>query len=434
MNISEFLQKIAIQGWKLWNENGRLRYRAPNHADSSSVLEKLKAHKTEILQLLQEQPELLEVYPLSHGQKALWLIWQLAPESAAYNLAFNCRISSDVDVATLKKVFHTLSDRHPILRSTFPKLSGEPIQQVHHQQKFDFQQIQAENWDAQQLKQQVITAYQVPFDLENNPAIRVRLFTVSEKEHILLIVLHHLIGEGWSIGILLEELKVLYPALKTGQEASLPPVVYGHETFVQWQKTMLESSEGEKLWNYWQQQLAGNLPVLDLPTDKPRPPIQTYNGASYALNISENLTQQLKALAQSQGTTLYTVLLAAFQVLLHRYTSQEDILVGSPTASRHRPEFTQIIGYLVNPVVMRANLSGNPSFKEFLNQVRSTVLAAIEHQDYPFPLIVERLQPQRDLSRSPIFQACFVLQKLQQTPDVLKLYSHQVGRAIEWGG
>ncbi|MCV3211983.1 amino acid adenylation domain-containing protein [Plectonema radiosum NIES-515] len=434
MILSEFLQEISIKGWKLWSEDGRLRYRAPNNEATSSVLEQLKENKAEILNLLQEQPNLLQVYPLSWGQRALWFLWQLAPESPAYNVAFNCRICSDVDVAALEKVFQVLSDRYPILRSSFPNLGTEPIQQVNLEQAVDFQQIDATNSSEEELKSLVFAAYESPFDLERGPVMRVRLFTRSQQEHILLLVIHHIVGEGWSIGILLDELKVLYPAFRTGREVTLPPPVHSHQDYVRWQKTIIESAEGERLWNYWQQQLAGELPVLNLPTDRPRPMEQTYNGASYPLYLSETLSQKLKELAQSERTTLYTILLAAFQVLLHRYTDQNNILVGCPTASRYRPEFTQIVGYLVNPVVMRADLSENPSFREFLAQVRNTVLAAIEHQDYPFPLIVERLQPRRDISRSPIFQACFVLQKLQQTPDVLKLYSSQVSTAVEWGG
>ncbi|MDF5725916.1 MAG: amino acid adenylation domain-containing protein, partial [Rhizonema sp. PD37] len=433
MILSEFLQKISIEGWKLWSENGRLRYRAPNNEATSSILEQLKEHKREILNLLQQQPNLLEVYPLSHGQQALWFLWQLAPESSAYNVAFSCRICSDIDVAALQKVFQVLTERHPILRSTFPRLGTEPIQQINLKQPIDFQQIDATNGSESELKEEVFAAYKSPFDLEHGSIMRVRVFTRSQQEHILLLVIHHIVSEGWSIGILLDELKVLYPAFRTGREVTLPPPVHSHE-YVRWQRTIIESAEGERLWQYWQQQLAGELPVLNLPTDRPRPSVQTYNGASYPLYLSETLTQQLKELAQSESTTLYTILLAAFNVLLHRYTNQDDILVGSPTASRHRPEFTQIVGYLVNPVVIRTNLSANLTFREFLTQVRNTVIAAIAHQDYPFPLIAKRLQPCRDSSRSIIFQASFVLQKLQQTSDVLKLYSTQVGTTIQWGG
>jgi len=434
MNLSFFLQELSIKGWKLWSDQGRLRYRAPNNEATASVLDQLKADKLDILKLLQEQPHLLEVYPLSYGQRALWFLWQLAPASPAYNVAFNCCIRSQVDVAALQKVFQTLTERHPILRSTFPKLGTEPIQQIHPEQLVDFQQIDGTTWHPEDLKKQVIAAYQTPFNLEHGPVMRVKLFTRSAQEHILLLVIHHITGEGWSIGLLLDELKVLYPAFKTGQVVNLPPPEHSHPDYVHWQRNLIESPEGERLWNYWQQELAGELPVLNLPTDNPRPSVQSYKGASYPLHLSESLTQQLKELAQSEGTTLYTLLLAAFQVLLHRYTGQADILVGSPTASRHRPEFTQIVGYLVNPVVLRANLSGNPSFRAFLAHVRQKVVAAIAHQDYPFALIVERLQPERDLSRSPLFQACFVWQKLQQTPDVLKLYSSEVGTTVEWGG
>ncbi|MGK7875560.1 MAG: amino acid adenylation domain-containing protein [Xenococcaceae cyanobacterium] len=434
MILAEFLQEISIKGWKLWSENGRLRYRAPNNEATASILKQLKQDKIEILKLLQEQPNLLEVYPLSCGQQALWLLWQLAPDSPAYNVAFNCCIRSDVDVAALQKGFQVLMSRHPILRSTFPKLGTEPIQQVNPERELDFQQIDATDWNEEELKRQVVAAYQSPFNLERGPVMRVRLFTRSAREHVLLLVIHHIVGEGWSIGILLTELKVLYPAFKTGREPDLPPPRHSHQDYVRWQRQIIASAEGERLWNYWQQQLAGELPVIDLPADKPRPSVQTYNGTSYPLYLGETLTQQLKELAQSERTTLYTLLLAAFKVLLHRYTGQDDILVGSPTASRHRPEFTQIVGYLVNPVVLRANLSGNPSFKEFLARVRHAVLGAIAHQDYPFASIVERLQPDRDPSRSPIFQACFVWQKLQQTPDVLKLYSSQVGTTVQWGG
>ncbi|BAZ33597.1 amino acid adenylation domain-containing protein (plasmid) [Cylindrospermum sp. NIES-4074] len=433
MILSDFLQEIAIKGWKLWFDNGRLRYRAPSNEETSTVLEQLKKYKTQIQKLLQEQPYLLEVYPLSQGQQALWFLWQLAPESSAYNVAFSCRICSDLDVAVLQKVFQVLSDRHPILRSTFPRLGIEPIQQINPEQPLDFQQIDVSNQSELKIQEQVFTAYKSPFDLERGPILRVRIFTLSPQEHILLIVNHHIVGEGWSIGILLDELKVLYPAFKTYREVTLPPAVHSYE-YVHWQNTIINSPEGERLWDYWEQQLAGELPMLNLPTDRPRLSVQTYNGASCNLYISETLTKQLKELAKSEKTTLYIVLLAAFNVLLYRYTNQDDILIGSPTTSRQRSEFIRVVGYLINIVVLRANISGNFNFRDFLGQIRNTAIAAIAHQDYPFPLLVKRLQSHRDSSRSSIFQACFVLQKLQQTPDILKLYSTQIGSTVEWGG
>ncbi|MBO1049494.1 MAG: amino acid adenylation domain-containing protein [Dolichospermum sp. DEX182a] len=433
MILSDFLQEIAIKGWKLWFDNGRLRYRAPSNEETSTVLEQLKKYKTQIQNLLQDHPDILEVYPLSQGQQALWFLWQLAPESSAYNVAFSCRICSDLDVAVLQKVFQVLCDRHPILRSTFPRLGIEPIQQINPEQPLDFLQIDVSNQSELKIQEQVFAAYKSPFDLESGPILRVRIFTLSPQEHILLIVNHHIVGEGWSIGILLDELKVLYPAFKTDREVTLPPAVHSYE-YVHWQNTIINSPEGERLWDYWQQQLAGELPMLNLPTDRPRLSVQTYNGASCNLYISETLTQQLKELAKSEKTTLYIVLLAAFNVLLYRYTNQDDILVGSPTTSRQRSEFIRVVGYLINIVVLRANISENSNFRDFLGQIRNTAIAAIAHQDYPFPLIVKRLQSHRDSSRSSIFQASFVLQKLQQTPDILKLYSTQIGSTVEWGG
>ena len=188
------------------------------------------------------------------------------------------------------------------------------------------------------------------------------------------------------------------------------------------------------MWSYWQHQLAGDLPALNLPTDRQRSPIQTYNGASHKFKLSSQLTEQLKKLAQSSGVTFYMMLLAAFEVLLYRYTGQEDILVGSPTSGRSQREFALILGYFVNPVVIRANLSKNPSFKEFLTQVRQTVLESLTHQDYPFALLVEKLQTHRDPSRSPIFQASFALQQLQKSQDILLLLENETEKDIDWGG
>ena len=233
MILSDFLQEIAIKGWKLWFDNGRLRYRAPSNEETSTVLEQLKNYKTQIQNLLHEQPHLLEVYPLSHGQQALWFLWQLAPENSAYNVAFSCRICSDLDVAVLQKVFHVLSDRHPILRSTFPRLGIEPIQQINPEQPLDLQQIDVSNQSELKIQEQVFAAYKSPFDLERGPILRIRIFTLSPQEHILLIVNHHIVGEGWSIGILLDELKVLYPAFKTEREVTLPPAVHSYE-YVHW--------------------------------------------------------------------------------------------------------------------------------------------------------------------------------------------------------
>ncbi|BAY78557.1 amino acid adenylation [Nostoc linckia NIES-25] len=423
MSLVEFLQDLSFKGVKLGHDGEKLRIGGSKSLLTTDVVAQLQQHKTEILQLLRDRPDILNIYPLSYGQQALWFLWQLAPESAAYNMVFACRICSQVNVTILQKTFQLLINRHPQLRSTFSKQGNQVVQQTRQTQLPDFQQINASNWSDQELEQRVFQEYKQPFDLENGSVIRVRLFTSSPDEHILLMSVHHIAGDGWSMPLLMEELIASYPALESGVQPSLTPLQHSYIDYIRWQRELLTTTQGEKLWNYWQQQLAGELPVLNLPTDKPRPPIQTYNGASHNFTLSPELTEKLKKLAQTEGVTQYILLLAAFQVLLYRYTGQEDILVGVPTSGRTQIEFAPIVGYFVDPVVIRANLSGNPSFGEFLAQIRSCVSQALAHQDFPFALLVERLQPQRDSSRSPIFQTVFnfILQNLGQFEQTQQL-------------
>ena len=280
------------------------------------------------------------------------------------------------------------------------------------------------------MKKQILAEAECPYNLETGPVLRVHLFTRSAVEHIQLLAMHHIAGDMWSFDILLSELRVLYAA----EVKTLPPfsihVVENSDIsnsqrdniralpnlpytdYVRWQTEMLASSKGEQLAAYWQKQLAGELPLLDLPMDKPRPREQTYCGASHIIELDKELLQKLRQLSEAEGTSLYRILLAAFFVLLYRYTGQEDIPVGSPMAGRwSREEFQEIVGYFTSPVVCRANLAGNPTFKEFLTQVSRTVSEAREHQDYPFPLLVKELSPERNLSCHPVFQVSLTSQK-----------------------
>jgi len=350
-------------------------------------------------------------HPLSYNQQGIWFLYQLAPESAVYNVNFAARISADLDVPALRRACQTLVDRHPTLRTTFPVDFGKPIQRVHEAQKVHFQEVKGSTWSPEELKTRLLEAAYCRFDLERGPLLRVTLFTRSAREHILLLVVHHIVIDFWSLAILLDELGVLYPAEKSGAQVILPPLEVRYTDYVRWQAEMLASPEGERLWAYWQEQLAGQLPVLQLRTDRPRPAVPTYRGASHDFTMDAELSSGLKALAKAHGATLYMVLLAAFQVLLSHHTGQEDLLVGSPMVGRSRAEFEGIVGLFTNPVVLRANLSGNPTFRAFLDQVRRTVLSALEHQDYPTVLLVERLQPPRDVSRPPLCQVMFVLDK-----------------------
>jgi hypothetical protein len=355
--------------------------------------------------------------PLSYNQQGIWFLYQLAPESMVYNVNFAARIRSEVDIPALRRAFQALVDRHPALRTTFSVHSGKPAQRVYQHLAVHFVETDASAWDGEVLKTRLLEEAYRPFDLERGPVLRVNLFTCSAKEHILLLVVHHIAIDFWSLALLLTELGVLYPAEKAGVPALLPALDSQYSDYVRWQAEMLAGPEGERLWAYWQKQLAGQLPSLELPTDRPRPPVPTYRGASHDFNLNDGLSSRLKALAKAQGATLYMVLLTAFQVILHHHTGQEDLLVGSPVLGRSRAEFEGIVGLFTNPVILRANCSGNPTFEAFLSQVRRTVLDALDHQDYPTLLLVERLHPVRDLSRPPLCQVMFVLDKPHQLAE-----------------
>jgi amino acid adenylation domain-containing protein len=371
--------------------------------------------------LLKSSPNLIENtfqgMETSYGQRALWFLHQLAPESPAYNVASAVLIKTEIDISALHRAFTKLVQRHPALRTTFDIIGTEPIQHIHQHLDFCFQREDASIWSEDYLKERLSEEAHRPFNLEQGPLLRVNLFAKSEQENILLLVVHHIITDFWSLAILAEELGILYQAEKDGVSASLAPLMFSYTDYCQAVAKMLSSSQGERLETYWQQQLAGELPILNLPTDRPRPPIQTYRGASVPLKLSAELTQKLLSISSDCKATLYMTLLAAYQVLLYRYTGQQDILVGSPTAARSSASIALLMGYFVNPVVLRSHISSNSTFKEFLTQVRQTVLDALEHQDYPFALLVERLQPLRDASRTPIFQTMFALQKAPKLSD-----------------
>ncbi len=351
------------------------------------------------------------ICPLSYNQQGIWFLSQLAPESMVYNVSFAARIASELNVPALRRSFQALVDRHPCLRTSLSVRGGKPAQRIHHGAKVHFEEIDASAWPREQVETRLTDEAHRPFDLEQGPLLRVSVFKRSANEHYLLLVVHHIVIDFWSLSILLNELGTIYPAEVAGRPATLPSLDLQYSDYVRWQSEMLAGAEGERLWTYWQKQLSGQLPVLDLPTDRPRQPVQTHRGGSHDFVLNDELSSRLKALAKAQGATLYVVMLAAFQATLHYLSGQTDLIVGSPVVGRSRAEFEEIVGLFTNPVFLRVNLAGNPTFQEFVSQVRLTVLEALEHQDYPTLLLVERLKPARDLSRPPICQAMFVLDK-----------------------
>jgi amino acid adenylation domain-containing protein len=399
--------------------------------------------------------------PLSYGQQALWFIHQSHPASAAYNVGVALHVSGEIDVDAMRRAFQGVVDRHASLRSVFAMAGDEPCQRVLPVQEVSFTQVDGTVWTDAQLSARVHDDYRQPFDLERGPLLRVHLYRSAAHAHVLLLTMHHLVCDAQSCGTLLEEWQTRYAAERSGPRvapspadhagARVAPSPVGHTdargpsspaghtdarvvlppandtdargplplanhigthadyaAFVAWQRDLIAGPEGDRQLAFWRRQLAGDLPALDLPTDRPRPPVQTYNGASHAIRVPAALAAELGELSRAQHATLFVTLLAAFHVLLHRYTGQPDIAIASATSGRPAG-FAGTIGYFVNPVVMRADLSGDPDFASFLRQVRQTALDAIEHQHLPFPLLVERLHPRRDPSRPPIVQADFSL-------------------------
>ncbi|WP_375495633.1 MupA/Atu3671 family FMN-dependent luciferase-like monooxygenase, partial [uncultured Nostoc sp.] len=435
MELVSFVQSLSLKGIQLsLKEDGNLRIGGSKATLNSTIIESLKQRKVEIIKLLHNCPDIFDVHPLSYGQKGLWFLWQLNPDSAAYHMAFACRIYSPLQIDSWYEACQILCDRHPNLRSTFPQRESGPVQWVHQTFKADFQWIDASSWQESELHDNVIEQYKTPFNLEQNSPMRVRVFTQNEEKHILLLTIHHIAGDGWSIELVVNELLSLYAAISTGQTPSLPPVDRTYQDYVQWQQNLLISPQGEKLRSYWQQQLAGQLPILQLPADRPRPSFQTYNGASQFCQLPNSLVAKLKTLATTERTTLYVVLLTAFQILLYRYTGQDDILIGSPLAAgRSQSQFTAVIGNFIDQVVLRGKLVGNPTCRELLAQNRRTVLEMFANQGYPFPLLVEELQVQPNPSYHPIFQVAFILQNFRQSPVMEALLSPKaVQEPITW--
>lgn len=356
--------------------------------------------------------------PLAFNQQALWFLHRLAPESAAYTIAHAVYVHGDINLAALQSAFQAMIDRHASLRTLFPAYRGKPVQEVQEQREVHFQVQDASGWNEGMIKAYLHEKAHRPFDLVHGPLIEVKLLTRSTHEHILILVADHIIIDLWSLAVMVRELEILYTAARANQESPLPPLAAQYTDYARWQHEMVQGPEGEKHWLYWQKQLAGELPVLDLPITRPRPAVQTYHGSSQALALNAPLSRALRSLAKSEKTTLYTVLLALFQVLLYRYTCQEDIVIGSPTAGRDKAAWANVVGYFVNSIPLRAHLSDQYSFKDVLSQARQTVIDALVHQGYPFTLLVERLQPPRDPSRPPIFQVMFAFQTISASTEL----------------
>ena len=361
--------------------------------------------------------------PLSFAQQRLWLLNQIESSSPFYNICGGVRLKGSLGFHALQQSLNEIVRRHEILRTGFATIDDQPCQLINSEVLLALPIADLQNLDQSEREAEISRLVrreaQRPFDLQKPPLLRVSLIRVSEQEHVLILSAHHIVFDGWSIEVFIRELSKLYEAFATGKPSPLAELPIQFADYASWQREWLSGETLETQRRFWKKQLAGDLPVLDLPADRPRPPIQTFRGARQRLSLSADLTSSLKSLSNKNGATLFVTLLAAFNVLLHRYTGQQDILIGSPIANRNRLETEDLIGFFVNTIVIRTDLSGQPSFEELLQQVRETTLAAYATQDMPFEQLVEELQPERDLSRTPLFQ--IVLSLLKHVSTALEL-------------
>ena len=356
--------------------------------------------------------------PLSFAQQRLWFLQQLEPESPAYNEPIAVYMRGALNVEALTQTAREITRRHEILRSTFPMVDGQVVQVVdptfHLNLTLPFIDLrgipQAER-DAE-VQRKVKEELERPFHLEREMPWRTVLLQRDEQEHVSLTIMHHIITDGWSTEVFVKEIGILYSAFAAGQIPPLPELTLQYADYARWQRCEQEAGRFDRQVAYWKRQLSGDLPVLELPTDHPRPAISTYRGKRLPLQLPLSLSQELIALSRQEGVTLFMTLLAAFQVLLYRYTGQDDLLVGTPIAGRTRAELEGLLGCFVNTLVLRTSLAGHPSFHTLLKRVRQVTLGAYDHQDLPFEKLVEDLQPERSLSHNPLFQVMFILQNM----------------------
>ena len=437
MKTHEFLDYLHGLGVELRPRGEDLVCNAPKGVLTPELSAVIRERKSEILTLFQEM-RLSEnshfhkitprngrsPLPLSYAEQRLWFFDQLKPGSSVYNISDVFRVTGPLDIEALEQSLNEIIRRHEGLRTTFSVVDDEPVQVVAPSLTLKLEVVDLrdvpEGEREGEVERLVSEEAHLPFDLARGPLFRATLLKIDKDEHVVLLTMHHIVSDGWSMGVLYGELSHLYEAFHEGKAHSLEelPIQYGD--FAIWQRQWLQGEVLDKQLSYWKERLEGAPAMLELPTDRPRPPIQTYRGERQFFVLSKSVSEGVKALSRKEGMSLFMVLLAAFQVLLYRYTGQEDLVVGSPIANRTREEIEGLIGFFVNTLVLRTDLSGDPSFRELLEQVREVALGAYDHQDIPFEKLVEELQPERDPSRAPLFQVMFALQNMPSQPLELR--------------
>lgn len=354
--------------------------------------------------------------PLSFAQQRLWFLDQLVPNSPAYNVIMAWRLSGKVKAEILERCINEIVQRHEILRTTFPSINGEPYQAISPTLTLTLPVVDLmkypESEREAEFRRMAKEEARYIFDLSQGPLLRGTLFCLDKEKHILLLNVHHIIIDGWSVGVFLNELIALYIAFSADKPSPLPELSIQYADFSSWQRQWMQGEVLKAQLAYWKAKLGEEKNVLELPADRVRPPIQTFQGGSLSFQLSPSLASSIKALSEQKDATLYMVLTTALKILLHRYTGQNDIIVGAPIANRNKVEIENLIGFFVNSLVLKTDLSGNPSFLELLERERAVANDAYKHQDVPFEVMVDQLQPERNMSQNPLFQVCIVLQNL----------------------
>jgi amino acid adenylation domain-containing protein/thioester reductase-like protein len=359
----------------------------------------------------------VDEFPLSEGQQALWYLYLLEPESSAYNLTFSGKFRPLVNIEHMYRAFESLFERHPMLDITISDTSGQPMQRVRKGGKIDFREHDVRQLTEVEIKGLLVEHANQPFDLRTGPVVRLEFFRTRDDAHIVLLCLHHIVADAWSVIVLLNDLIESHFAFQASEKPKLLPQPISYQDFVSWETKHLTSLGGKRTGEFWKRQLKDAPLLLELPTDHPRPTIQSFRGATHTFMLDDELSQKALALAAEQNVTLFTALLSTYQVLLHRYCHQDDVLVGCPLAGRNQRELQPVVGYFINPVPLRSRVDDDPTFVDFLKRNAQTTAGAIENQQFPFPRLVQQLSVPRDPSRSPVFQVSFSMERIPGLDD-----------------
>ncbi|BAZ21895.1 amino acid adenylation domain-containing protein [Kalymmatonema gypsitolerans NIES-4073] len=439
MDIKQFVAELSQQGVKLWVEGEQLRVNAPKGVLTPETRDLLAKHKAELILLLHQKNAIArkpsapwaiatdtdlplikvdrtQKLPLSFAQERIWLLSQLEPDNPFYNELVPLRFHGHLNIVALEQSLNKIIARHEALRTNFRSCDEQPVQVIAESLTLSVPVVDLTELPESEREiacQQLATAEATrPFDLASSPLIRASVVKLTEVEHVFLLTIHHIVFDGWSTGVLMRELANIYSDLCNNSSPELPELPIQYADFAIWQRQLLQTEVLQTQLNYWKQQLKNAPTLLELPTDRPRPAIQTFRGARQHIELSIELSEALANFSRQQRATLFMTLFTAFVTLLYRYTGQDDIVVGSPIANRDRLEIEGLIGFFVNTLVLRTDLSGNPSFQQLLSRVRQLTLEAYAHPDLPFEELVKALQPQRDLSYTPLFQVLFAFQNV----------------------